>query len=144
VIRSKLFLCSDSASIDARNNTLSVFHILEQLNAIGFPVVVPRLSVVAIFEREQTDPATIQLQLEIYAGLQQLFAGPIAVNFFQQLMARTVLELNGLVVPAPGNLRVVVTLEGQAVGSWTIPVIELGQPHAQIVFPPTAPQAPTQ
>lgn len=144
MIQARLFLCSDSASIDARTNTVSAFHIMEQINAASFPVVMPRLSIIAILEREEADPATLQLQLQIYSGDQQLFAGPLPVNFFQQLISRAILELNGLVVPGPRNLNVVLRNGEQVVGSWMIVVNEVGQPRAQLVFPPRPTQAVPQ
>jgi hypothetical protein len=139
VIQAKLFLCSDSAVIDARTNTISAFHIMEQINSTAFPVIVPRLSIVAMFEREETDPATVQLQVQIYSGNQQLFAGPLPVNFFQQLQSRTIVDLNGLVVPGLGSLRIVLRNEEQILSSWIIAVNQVGQPRAQLVFPPQSP-----
>ena len=50
----KLFLCSDSASIDVRTNTISAFHITEQLMTASFPVAIPRISVVTVLNREQS------------------------------------------------------------------------------------------
>lgn len=142
MIRTTLFFCSDSAAIDARFNTLSVFHIMEQLNAPAFPMAIPRLTVVALLSKEEADPPVFQLQLQIFLGVQQLFAGPVHGNFFQQLSTRTVIEVNGLVIPAPGELRLVLINGEQPLGSWTVRVNQVGMPAMQLVLPPPAPPQP--
>jgi hypothetical protein len=140
VIQAKLFLCADSAAIDARNNALSAFNIIEQFSAASFPVAVPRIAMIAAFTREQTDPSNIQFQLKIFAGNQQLFGGPFAVNFVQQLTARTVAEMHGLVIPGPGNLTFVLMNGEEKLSSWTVTVNQVGQAPLQMFLPPT--QAP--
>jgi hypothetical protein len=141
VLQSTLFLCCDSAALDARLNTISAFHIAEQLNAASFPVVIPRLSVIGLFAREETDPSRNQLQLQIHLGPQQLFAGPLHVDFMQGLLARTIFEVQGLVVTAPGSLRFDLRNGDAAVASWVMMVNQVGQPEAQMVFPAPPPAA---
>jgi hypothetical protein len=140
VIQAKVFLCADSAAIDARTNALSAFHIMEQLNAPSFPVAIPRVSMIAVLTRQDTDPSNVQLQLQIYSGNQQLFVGPMAVNFAQQLNARTVAEMHGLVVPAPGVLSFVLRNGDETLSSWTVLVSQVGQMPLQIFLPPTHPR----
>jgi hypothetical protein len=139
VINSKLFFCSDSSSLDARLNTISAFHIMEQINAPSFPVAVSRVAVISYLSREEGDPSTIQLQLRIFCGTQQLFDGPLPINFVQQLHTRSVVELNGLVVPAPLELRFLLLNGEQVLDSWVILVNQVGQPAAQLILPPPPP-----
>lgn len=132
MIESKLFLCADSASIDARTNTLSAFHIVEDYHAAAFPVVVPRISVLMVLFRDPTDPAVPEVQLLVYLGDQQLSASPLPVNFGQRLTVRAIADLNGLVIPGPGVLRFVVGIGAQVVDSWTINANQVGQPAIQL------------
>lgn len=144
MIRARLFFCADSTALDVRTQTVSAFHIMEFLNAVAFPVVVPRISVAALFERDQNDPQNFELQLSAIAGEQPLFVGPFPVNFAQQMQARTVVEMNGLLLPSPGTLRMLLGDGDRLVASWVITVNQIGQPQAQLVFaqppPPAAPQ----
>ncbi len=140
MLQVRLFLCSESASIDARNNSLSAFHILEQINSPHFPSVIPRLCVILLMTREAEDPSRSGLQLRIeLAGGQQLFSGPIDVNFVQQLSARIIIDIQAFLVPAPGNLRFSVR-DGQAeLCFWSITVMQIaGQPlQMRFVSPPS-------
>jgi hypothetical protein len=142
VIQSKLFLCSESAAIDARTNTLCAFHIIEQFNAPSFPFVVPRVAILAFLSREEADPSIFQLRLQIFSGVQELFDGPLSVNFAHQLSSRTVVDLNGLLVPAPVQLRFLLLNEDHVLDSWSVIVNQLGQPGLQLNLPPQPPPAP--
>jgi len=137
----KLFLCSDSASADMRTNTISAFHITEQLMAAAFPVAIPRITVIALVNREQEDPDQIQFQLEAHLGNQQIAAGPFAINFFRQFSARGIGEMVGLVLPGPGTLRFVLRNGDTTMGSWTVSVVQVGQVPVQMHFPAQLTQA---
>jgi len=113
---------------------------MEQLNTPSFPVAIPRIAVIAGLSRENTDPSNLRLHLQIYSGNQQLFAGPLGVNFMQQLTARTVAEMHGLVVPRPGVLNFVLLNGEERLDSWTINVNQVGQIPLQIFMPPAQQQ----
>ena len=139
MVRVKFFICSDSAALDARLNTVSAFHIMEQLNAPAFPVAIPRVAVLALVSREETDPNNVQLHLQIVCGQQHLFDGPVPVNFNQQLSARTIIDMQGLVLPAPGELRLLLMNANDTIASWTVLVNHVGQAGAQLFFPAPPP-----
>lgn len=128
-------MCADSAAVDMRTNALSVFHVLEQLSSPAFPVVVPRVSIVFMLNREEADPSNLQCQLQIHSGNQQLFARPVPINFQQQFVSRTVLEMYGIVVPAPGSLRFELRNGEVLLGSWSVLVSQVGGPVFQMNLP---------
>ena len=137
MIRAKLFVCSEGASVDARNNTISAFHILEQVNTPGFPVVLPKICVIALMERETTDPSNTVLQISVDSGDQQLSSHPFAVNFFQSTLGRTLLEFNGFLIPRPGLLRFSLKRENEILGSWSVLINQVEQqPPVQMHLPP--------
>ena len=139
----KLFLCSDSASIDVRTNTISAFHITEQLMTASFPVAIPRISVVTVLNREQSDPEQIRFELEALLGGQQVASGPFPINFGRQLSARGVGEMLGLVLPSPGTLRFVLKNGDAVMASWAISVVQVGQVPIQTYFPAQLAPVPT-
>jgi hypothetical protein len=139
MLQSKLFLCSDSASIDSRTHTLSVFHIAEGSNAAAFPIALPRITVIAILTREEDDPADVQLQLTATLAGQHLFAGPFPANFAAGLLSRTVVEMQGLVIPGPGDLSFVLRNGEQPLATWIIKVSQVGQPQLQLLLPQVPP-----
>lgn len=145
MIQVKLFFCADSAVIDGTKNTISAFHILEQAVALSFPTVVPRVAVIGSFTRELSDPDRLELTLSVVLGGRQIYSGPFRVLFFQQTAARAVVEMQGIIVTAPGDL-VFRLLDGQnEFASWSVSIIGGNQTQAvQMVFGvPEQPQAPS-
>lgn len=141
MLRIKLFFCSESAAIDMRLNTLSAFHIAEELNAPVFPVAIPKLTAIIIFTREQGDPDDPTVQMTISLGGRSLFQNPLVVNFSQRLSTRAVVDINGLVLLAPGTLRFSVRDGERELGTWDIVINQIGQPGMHQLFLPQQPPA---
>lgn len=142
MLRSKLFLCAESASIDSRSNTISAFHIIEMVNVAGFPAVVPRISVLAVLSREETDAVEANIHLEAFLGVQQLFSGPFPANFVG-LLSKSVVELQGMVLTGPGDLRFILKNGEEVLGSWSMMISQVGQPQMHLLYQQTPP-APQQ
>jgi hypothetical protein len=142
MIQARLFLVAESAAIDTRFNTLSAFHIMDQINAATFPVAVPHLSVLIMLVRDQTDPSETQLQFEVYCGTQQLLAQAVPANFQQQLAMRVILDLHALLVPSPNPLRFTLRNEASSIGSWTINLNQIGEAQVQMTLPALQPAHP--
>jgi hypothetical protein len=121
----------------ARNERTTLFK--SKPTTLQFCVPDSRLCIVGIFVREKADPAATDFQLEITIGGQQLFAGPFNVNFAQQLTARSIAEMHGLVVPSPGTLGVSLRHEGRVIGHWSAAVNQDGQAAMQMFLPPLLP-----
>jgi hypothetical protein len=136
VIIPRLFFCCDSFSADQRSNTISAFHIMENLTVAALPVVIPRVTVIAVLSREEDDPPTPDFQLEVRLGDQQLVAHPFNVNFANYLTTKAVAELNAIVVQTPGQLSFVLRQAGEEKAYWPVTITQLGQQPVAWVFPP--------
>jgi hypothetical protein len=136
VIQVRLFFCSDSSAIDGRRNTISAFHIVENLWTPIFPIAIPSLSVIALLTRDQTDQQSVEYQLQVHLGGQQLLSHPLRASFLQQATARVIAEIHGLVVPAPGTLSFSAREGDQIKASWAVLVQQATQGQVQLHFPP--------
>ena len=136
-----LFVCCESAAIDARTNNVSVFNIMEELNAVNFPILVQRFSAVLMLSRTEDEPQNMDLHLRITLGDQELYNGPLSVSFHQHLSTRAVADLFGLMIPAPGDLRVDIRQADRTLAHWTTRVNRVGQLGLN-VFPPIPSHAP--
>jgi hypothetical protein len=132
-----LFLCAQSIAIDSRINTISVFHILEGLRAPAYPVVIPSISVVALLELDEQEPPNPDIELRfVLGGQQQLFTGPYPSSFQVNRKARAVAELNGLVIPAPGMLRISLHWQGRDIVSWNVACEQIAPPQLGLALQP--------
>lgn len=128
----ELFVCADSAAVDARTQTISLFHIIEELNSPAFPVVIPRLTIGAVLTRVESEPERPDLQLRIGLGSQEIFRGPFGLSFQQHLRARAIVDIQGVVVLAPGSLKVALYAADRELAAWSIKVNHIGQPAVSV------------
>ena len=122
MIRVRILLAADSVVRDASTNRLSVFNIHEQFRPTGFPVLVPRFTVLAVLDREPGDPETVPCRLKIVLEPDVLFDQPVEVNFSGENLTRALMEFQGLLVPRPGALRVAFEVAGAATETYPMPV----------------------
>ncbi len=132
----KLFICSSSSALDARTNSISVFHILEEIHAPAYPIVIPGMSVIALLDLDDGEPIDQEIELRFYLGDQQLFAVPFQTDFQVRRKARALADLNGLVVPAPGILRILLHSAGHDIVSWQILCDQNAPPQMDLHFEP--------
>jgi hypothetical protein len=131
------FLCAESAAIDRVRNSLSVFHILESIQAQSFPAIVPRVTVLGSLAREPNDPESLEYTLAIRIGDRPLFSGPIKIAFIQQLTARMIAELQGVAIPTPGDLVFSLLDATEELATWKVSVIGGYSPPVQLSFGPS-------
>jgi hypothetical protein len=110
MIRAKLCFAASGIVRDAETNVISAFNVLEGITAAGFPLFIQAMSFVALWEREPGDPAAIEATFTLSIGEEQLSTGQVLGTFGGKLRYRTIVNINGVVVPHPGNLRFLLQL----------------------------------
>jgi hypothetical protein len=101
-----------------------------------FPFVIPRLTVLSAIERTPEEPSLFPIELSVKLGDQEIFKGSIALNFAQQHLTRTILDIGGLLISVPGTLNFLLTREDQELASWAVLIERLNAPSMeQLPFP---------
>jgi hypothetical protein len=129
----RLFLCAESVSIDQQGNRLSIFNIADEVSAFGFPAVGNNLAVVALLSRKKSEPNTAQLRIRIELNKKQLTEIPFAVDFQNNYKCRAIANVQGMIIPGLGTLKVSLFLKTRELGTWEIDVRQVGQ--AQLMQP---------
>jgi hypothetical protein len=142
-MRVKLFVCAQSCALDSRTNSVSIFHVLEEIRVPGYPIVLTPLAIVALLELDEGEPINPEIELRVFLGNQQLYAGPFQTNFQVRRLSRTVAEFNGFVIPAPGTLRVQLHSAGHDIVSWEVVCDQIAPPQLDLHLQP-AEQQPAQ
>jgi hypothetical protein len=122
-------IVADNVLRDADSNRISVIGILDQLRPGGFPILMPRLSAIAICSRETNDSPTPASRARVILGEQTLFEDGVEINFREGRLHRSILRFEGFVIPGVGDL----IFEWDVAGA-------VGRSHPIAVSPP--PQAP--
>lgn len=136
MLRVNYFLCAESSALDQRRNTLSAFHILDNLSVPLFPFVIQRISILASSVRTNDEPSLIQARLSVTLGTSRIFEGAVALNFAQRLMMRTIIEIGGLLINQPGQLKFSLLRGAEEISSYSVPVESMEGPTVeQLPFP---------
>ena len=121
--------CAEGTSIDASTKRLSLFHILERLEAATFPTALQRFALVAMFAREANDLDSYSLRLRIALGKTVLLERPVAFSFQGSAKSRLLAEFNGLAIPETGILSFSIQSDSdQLLGAWEIAVEKTAVP----------------
>jgi len=135
-MNARFLLCAESIAVDQRRNSLSLFHIIEELNIAAFPIAIPYMAVVAMFDRTLEEPSDPEgVELTIFLGNQEISRGAMRLNFQGHLSMKAIYEVGGLVLAGPGTLEVAVTLENRKLATWPITLKNIGQPVVQAELP---------
>jgi hypothetical protein len=98
----KLLLVADTVITDRESNNVSVINILEEITPIGLPLLIPKVSVLSIFDREETDPEEFASTFRLTMGDMNIFTQEIPANFNGMLKFRQSLIIGGLFINRPG------------------------------------------
>lgn len=123
MIRNRICLVAQGVVRDAEGGGISVFNIMEGITAQGFPLFVGRMGFLATWEKEQDDPDVYHATFEIKINDQKLHGSTIDVDFKGKNRNRTIMAIQGVVVPAPGELSFLMTLDNGISAGCVIPVL---------------------
>jgi hypothetical protein len=136
------FACCETCIQDSRTNVLSLINVVDEISAIAFPMLLPKLTVLAVFTRAADEPesGTVRLQADI-SGVTVLDL-ELAVEFQGKLKTRSIGEVQGILIPTMGQLHISLVKNDQEISGWDIPVLHVGAPHLDLFNAPTGPAAP--
>lgn len=119
----KSLVVCEVAIIDARTNNISLINLIEEIQAVGFPVMVPRLCFVVNIEKEAADGADHGLfNICVRVNTKQLITQPVTANFMGRPKARLIVDISGLPITEIGTLVVELVRDGAVVLSSSIEV----------------------
>lgn len=126
MIRPVFALIADSVIIDQSTNQVSIINLVEQLHPAGYPLVVPRITVFAMFERLQDDDSTAEARVRILMDKDTLYDDNLEVDFGDSLLQRSLLQFQGFLLPSAGDLLVRVGVGRNSVKSYVVSAFPTG------------------
>lgn len=122
MIRPLLCVAAESVVRDTTSGSISVFNILESVSGAGFPLLIQKAAFLAVWERSSEDPQSYEARFAVTLAGTELLRQSVSVNFRDKIRNRTLLTVNGLVVPQPGKLTFSLTVSDEVVASYAIDV----------------------
>lgn len=136
MIRAKVCLLAEAVYIDRDTNEVSVFNLIETIQAAGFPVFMRRLTFFCLFEREPNDPAQNTVQFSIELNGRTVTSQEQNLGFADETRARNLMRVLGVVLSDPGQLVFRYKLGDTVLAEHVITVSLLPQPVAEPANPP--------
>lgn len=130
MISVRFALAAEGASVDRDSNQLSIFNILEGIQAESFPVFMQRIVFVVQLVREEGDENAFQAKFVLTVGNAEITAQMLNVDFMGKPRNRIVVRLGGFVVPQPGTLTFRLTLPNGQVAEYAIATSAVNAPKA--------------
>jgi hypothetical protein len=129
--------------VDVRTNVLSLFNVLDEISTVGFPAAIPKLTAIALLARTQDEPQEAGTKLVATMNNQNLFEFAWPLEFKGRLKSRAVADLQGVVIPGPGTLRLGLWKDDSEIAFWNIDIVQIGPPKADLFSAPEhAPPVP--
>lgn len=126
--------CAQSSAVDSQTGRLSLFHLLEQVQAPSFPTAMS-LTLVGMFARGPGEPDDQSVRLKVELGETAVFDSPVNFSFRGKQRSRVLMAMNGLAIPAAGKLSFsFLSAEGVSLGpTWEVIIekapAQAGQPQ---------------
>lgn len=121
-MRVATFVCSESCALDQSSNRVSIFHIMDGINATAFPVTIRGMSLYILWERDEHDPVVFQYSVRIMLGTEQLARLTAQGDFKGHTRARVIGTIQGFRLPRAGRISVVIEAGGTKLANWEIEV----------------------
>jgi hypothetical protein len=133
MIRPKLCFAAEGVVRDVDLNTISAYNIMEGFVAVSYPLLMQRAVFFVLWEREANDPQQANGRFRFLLDNDELIASELRIDFQNNPRTRSVVRINGMVVPQAGLLHFRIDLEGDIHAEYVV--------EAQIV-PPVAENQP--
>lgn len=140
-MRLLLCTCAHSFSVDESSKRLSIFNIIEQMNATAFPAPMPPIYLITTLAKDDGDGEEIDLQLTIDVDGEEVANLPLSSNFQGKPKNRIIAELGGLIVPRAGQLSFCVRSGAAIIGRWPVLVTDISNPSIRQVPDAASPKA---
>jgi len=116
-------ICSESVSIDALTNNVSIFHIIENIKSVKFPVTFYRLIITSEWQREVGEE---DMEFESRAQLINTEGRPVkewkAIIKFDKLRHRHFVMIRNVEFDKPGEYCFLIFLKKKEMTDWGDPV----------------------
>lgn len=99
----------------------SAINIIEGIQASGFPTFIQNISFLTVWVKDANDQDEHKGSLAVRLNGKDLIGGPLTIAFRDKPTIRNITEIQGLVIPEPGNLEFRIEFNG-AVASYQIAV----------------------
>ena len=124
--------CCETVLQDVRTNNLSLINLIDEVQAVAFPIVMQKLCFVAIVDRTLEEPSTSQARLVGTLNGKEVFSFEAPLDFQGRTSTRTIGEFQGVLIQAPGRLLLSLQRQEEVLAAVTVEIKNIGNPQAEL------------
>lgn len=125
---------AQAVSVDRFTNRLSVFNLLDSVESLRFPILIPELTYLAVLRKQPGDPVQFKTALAIFVGNLAVANAEIQVDFGTGPNTRIIINFQNVPVTKVENLRLELGLPNQGAHTLEIPVAQSGPGTSPLPF----------
>jgi hypothetical protein len=126
------FLCAEYIVLDSRTNNYSAFNILDRINSKTFPLLIPRLEILALFDKENHDPEHLKVDFMLNDNEEEISKDSINISFLGKDRSRTLFSIDSLAIKSPGFLKILIVCQNHELGAYKIAINQIGKPQIHL------------
>jgi hypothetical protein len=136
-----LLLCAKEVVIDQSTQMTSIIGLIDDIATVSFPLLLPQVSLFALFVRSPREAERQQVRLEIEGGSRTIVSQDLDLNFHGKQKLRQTVIFSGFPIESPGAIEITVKAKGVVLGTRQITATQSGPIRPQQVEPPTSASA---
>ncbi len=127
----ELVLAAKGIVRDADSNSMSIFHIIEEIGGRGLPIIFPELAVLAMWKKAPRERKKSQVEFKVLNNSKVIFEGPVTIDFKEKKAHRTTVKIAPLVINEQGTLSFQFIKSGKTLGKYEI-VVSTNMPEIKL------------
>jgi len=120
----QLAILAQGTSTDRFSNRLSIFNLIERIEASTFPFLIPEAAFVIVLRRESNEPSQFDTEILVRLGDVVVAKANTHIDFEDKFGARHIVNFQGFPVFNPGELTFQFGLPGGEVIQASVPVVQ--------------------
>lgn len=106
-------ISAERVVVDKDSNKVTVVDVVENLKASQFPLVFSRFCCLLYFSRVEKDPEIFKYDFLLKSNDKIVLDAKVDLDFQGSLTTRSIVNINGLAIPSPGIVKVVISSGGK-------------------------------
>ena len=127
----KTGIFSESISVDKTTDLASVFSMINEIAAPAYPITMPSVTALAVFQGDGSEPANYTAAIKLYLSEMLLFEIKVPMTISGTRIGSCFVKASGLQILRPGTLRADVFIDNISIGDFSIEVRQVTTPPIQ-------------
>lgn len=127
MIKSNYLLLSEGITLDQITWLASVYNILERFQSPEFPLVIPKIAMLAFFEKKNETSSKFEIERKLFNNNNELWIGKQLVDFQDKQKHKWLNIIQVVEIKEPWELSLTVYYEWKEINKYIIEVVKVNK-----------------